>query len=228
MKLRDFLLKSIPYMLSIAGGVTLFLVTADNIKNENVADLINNIAASLLSIPLVFLLYDYSNSRISSQLSKTLATNLYDSTNTVMLNLVILLRSVIGMHGPITLESINRMQNISPAEIARRMKITSAHMDSLRKYHDALDSLMYRSARDNILPPDKIQNLSGIVGDISRLANEYKFRKNKKIAAKYMTDIISRISDWLDSDAGAAMHFQQMLQAAADSSVAATAARAKK
>lgn len=68
--LRDIFLKMIPYMLSIAGGLALYLLTADNIKNPNLADLINNIAASLLAIPLVFLLYDYSNYRVSRQLKK--------------------------------------------------------------------------------------------------------------------------------------------------------------
>lgn len=228
MKFRDLLLKSIPYILSIIGGVTLFLITVDNVKDPSIADLMNNIAASLLSIPLVFLLYDYSNYRISSKLSQNLATNMYDQINTIMLNLVILMRHIIGVRGPITLESVNKMQNLTTSEIARRMKITNAHLDSLHKYHSDMDNLMYRSARDNILPPDKIQNLSGIVSDISRLANEYKFRSNKKIAGKYMADIISRISDWLDSDAGTAMHFQQMLQAAADSDVVPTKPATKK
>ena len=58
-QLRNILLKSVPYMLSVAGGITLFVLTKDNIHNPSVADLIDNIAASLLSIPVVFLLYDY-------------------------------------------------------------------------------------------------------------------------------------------------------------------------
>ncbi len=70
-KLRNFLLKSIPYLLSIAGGATLFIVTKDEITDPSLADLVTNIAASLLSIPLVFLLYDYSNYRIQKQIKHT-------------------------------------------------------------------------------------------------------------------------------------------------------------
>ena len=55
-ELRDVLLKSIPYLLSIAGGVALFLITVDNVRDPAVSDLMNNISASLLSIPIVFLL----------------------------------------------------------------------------------------------------------------------------------------------------------------------------
>ena len=74
--LRDVLLKSIPYLLSIAGGVALFLITVDNVRDPAVSDLMNNISASLLSIPIVFLLYDYSNYRVSKKLNQTLATSM--------------------------------------------------------------------------------------------------------------------------------------------------------
>ncbi len=64
------LLKSIPYLLSIAGGAILFLLTKDEIADPSLADLITNMAASLLSIPLVFLLYDYSNYLINRHLRR--------------------------------------------------------------------------------------------------------------------------------------------------------------
>ncbi len=67
-KFHVVLLKSIPYMLSIIGGAVLFLSTKDSIVNQSLAALITNMAASLLSIPLVFLLYDYSNFLINRRL----------------------------------------------------------------------------------------------------------------------------------------------------------------
>lgn len=69
-KLHTVLLKSIPYLLSIAGGAALYLLTKDEISDPSLADLVTNMAASLLSIPLVFLLYDYSNYLIDRRLSK--------------------------------------------------------------------------------------------------------------------------------------------------------------
>ena len=106
---RDFMLKSIPYLLSIAGGVVLFIVTKDNLADKELADLVTNIAASLLSIPLVFLLYDYSNSRISSRLSTTLAANMTDKINVLVLNIIMQLRKSVGLRGRATLESLNRI-----------------------------------------------------------------------------------------------------------------------
>lgn len=211
-KLRDILLKSIPYLLSIAGGLVLFILTKDNIKNENVADLINNIAASLLSIPLVFLLYDYSNSRISRRLSQTMAENMADKVNLLVMNLTILMRRISGVRGKLTLAAVNKMGDWRPSRIAERMKITQADIDELRKYRDELDNLIYKYARENILSVDRAQDLSAMARDMSHLINEHKFYSNKKITSKYVASIITRITDWLDTDAEMAMHFQQLLQ----------------
>lgn len=198
--------------MSIAGGLVLFILTKDNIKNENAADLINNIAASLLSIPLVFLLYDYSNSRISRRLSQTMAENMADKVNLLVMNLIILMRRISGVRGKLTLAAVNKMGDWRPSRIAERMKITQADIDELRKYRDELDNLIYKYARENILSVDRAQDLSAMARDMSHLINEHKFYSNKKITSKYIANIITRITDWLDTDAEMAMHFQQLLQ----------------
>ena len=113
--LRDFLLKMIPYVLSIAGGLVLFIVTKDDIHDPSVTDLINNIAASLLSIPLVFLLYDYSNYRVSKQLKKTLANNMGDKISVLLLKLIMVIRQIIGEE-----VSANWKNGLNYDELARK------------------------------------------------------------------------------------------------------------
>ncbi len=212
MKLRDVLLKMIPYLLSVAGGLLLFVLTKDNISNENVADLINNIAASLLAIPLVFLLYDYSNSRVSKRLSQTMAQNLGDTINLLVMNLILVMRRIADVRGPVTLESVNKMSDWRPSYIARRLKITSRDLDELRKYRDELNDLIYKYARANILTTNQIQDLSAMARDLSHLINEHGFYANKQISSKYVAGIVTRITDWLDTDAEMSLHFQEMVK----------------
>ncbi len=213
-QLRSILLKSVPYMLSIAGGITLFVLTKDNIHNPSVADLIDNIAASLLSIPVVFLLYDYSNYRISRKLSKTMANNMSSRISTQILGLIILIRQMLGMRGKVTLETINKMQDLSTNQIAARLKINTVQMQSLHAYHNNLENLIYQYGKNNIFDTASLQTLSGLSLDLLRLMNEHQFHGNKKSGAKYISDLISRIVDWLDSDAGASMDFQKLLSEA--------------
>ena len=84
----------------------------------------------------------------------------------------------------------------------------------MRTYCNELDDVVNSSTKNSILTPDQIQVITGLIRDMSLLINEHNFRHNKRIAAKYIENIIGKIIDWLDSDAFAAMHFQQLLDAA--------------
>ena len=208
---RDIFLKIIPYALSVGGGLILFIVTKDDIHNPNVTDLINNISASLLSIPLVFLLYDYSNYLVSRRLKKTLADNMGDKISVLLLYLTIIIRQIIGARGKLTFASLNNMGDFSISHIAAHLKITPSAMNGLRQCRDNLDNLIYHNANANVLSADEIQSLSALMREISQLINEHSFRKNHRVAAKYIKNIIGHITDWMDADAFASMHFQQLL-----------------
>lgn len=208
---RDIFLKMIPYVLSVAGGLVLFILTKDDVHNPNVTDLINNISASLLSIPLVFLLYDYSNYLVSRRLKKTLADNMGDKISVLLLNLTIIIRQIIGARGKLTFASLNNMGDLSVSYIATHLKITSSAMNGLRECRDNLDNLIYHNTNANVLSADEIQSLSALMREISQLINEHSFRKNHRVAAKYIKNIIGHITDWMDADAFASMHFQQLL-----------------
>ena len=204
----------IPYLLSIAGGIVLFKLTENNIHDPNLSDLINNIAASLLAIPLVFLLYDYSNYRVSSQLNKTMTSHITDKTNIILLNVIIITRQILDIKKKLTFTTLNQMGNMSLSKITNKLKITKKQLDDLRTYCNELDDVVNSSTKNSILTPDQIQVITGLIRDMSLLINEHYFRHNKRIAAKYIENIIGKIIDWLDSDAFAAMHFQQLLDAA--------------
>lgn len=209
--LRDFLLKTIPYILSIAGGLTLFIITKDDVHDPNVTDLINNIAASLLSIPLVFLLYDYTNYRVSKQLKKTLADSVGDKINVILLRVAIVIRGIIGMRKKLTFMTLNNMSDISISRISSRLKITPLALSELHSLHDQLYDFIYHGANTNVLSVDQIQSLSGLLHEISQLINEHEFRRNRRIAAKYIKNIMGHIADWMDSDAFASLHFDKLL-----------------
>ncbi len=210
-KLRNILLKMIPYVLSVAGGLILFIVTKDEVHNPNVTDLINNISASLLSIPLVFLLYDYTNYRVSKQLNKTMADSMTDKINIILLNLIMIIRQMLGIRRTLTFASMNKMSNLSQSKIVANLKITQNLANELRTYRDEIDNMIYNGAKPNVLTSAQVQMLTGLVRELSLLINEHSFRRNRRVAAKYIENIIGKIIDWMDSDAFASMHFQQLL-----------------
>ena len=192
----------------------MFIVTKDEVHNPNVTDLINNISASLLSIPLVFLLYDYTNYRVSKQLNKTMADSMTDKINIILLNLIMIIRQMLGIRGTLTFASMNKMSNLSQSKIVANLKITQNLANELRTYRDEIDNMIYNGAKPNVLTGAQVQMLTGLVRELSLLINEHSFRRNRRVAAKYIENIIGKIIDWMDSDAFASMHFQQLLGAA--------------
>ena len=197
--------------MSIAGGIILYTGAIDNAPTENMRDLIINVSASLLSIPLVFLLYDYTNSRVSNQMKKHLANSVSDRLNTVMLNLVVTLRSMLRARAKLSPENLNRMLIMRANEIARRLQITPHHISELRSIHNDIDILLYRNTSDNILTAEQHDILSGIARIITHLVNENKFRRNHHLSSKYTEILMSRILDWLDADTVTALKLTQHL-----------------
>lgn len=189
----------------------MFIVTKDDIHDPNMTDLINNIAASLLSIPLVFLLYDYSNYRVSKQLQKTMADSVGDKINVILLRLAIVIRGIIGMRKKLTFMTLNNMSDISVSRISTRLKITPSALSELHSLYDQLYDFIYHGANTNVLSVDQIQSLSGLLREISQLINEHEFRRNRRIAARYIKNIMGHIADWMDSDAFASLHFDKLL-----------------
>lgn len=211
--LRTIFLKSLPYLMSITGGIILYTGAIDNAPNANLRDLIINVSASLLSIPLVFLLYDYTNSRIARQMKKNLANSMSDRLNILMLNIILMLREMMGVRTKLNTENLNRMLMWRVPEISRRLKITTKTNQELREYHSELDTLLYRNGQNEVINSDVFQTLSALSREMTRLINESKFRRNKRLSAKYVEGIMARILDWLDSDSVAALNLQKHISA---------------
>ena len=211
MNLRTVFLKSVPYLMSIAGGIILYTGAIDNAPNDNLRDLIINVSASLLSIPLVFLLYDYMNYRVSRQMKKSMMNNVTDKLNTVMLNIILTVREALGVRSKLTTENLNRMLIWQAHEITPKLKITPKIAEQFKEYHNDLDTLLFRNGQSNVLNAEQVQILTDVARDMTHLINENKFRKNRHMTAKYIAAIMAKILDWLDSDSVATLNLQQHL-----------------
>ncbi|MBE6459413.1 MAG: hypothetical protein IKB05_05290 [Alphaproteobacteria bacterium] len=211
LNIRTFLLKSLPYLMSIAGGIILYTGAIDNAPNANIRDLVINVSASLLSIPLVFLLYDYTNSRVARQMKKSVIHSMTDKLNDVLVNTIMMLRDAMGVRNKLSLENLNRMLVWRAPEIARRLNITPRVLDALHSCHNDLDTLLFRNSQTNTLTPDQVQILSSIARAMAHLINETKFHKNRHVSAKYVENIMGHILDWLDADSVAALNLAHHL-----------------
>ena len=213
---RDFFLKSLPYLLSITGGIILYTGAIDNAPNDNIRDLVINVSASLLSIPLVFLLYDYTNSRINRQMKRHMANSVGDRLNDLMINMILLLRELLVVRSKPTTENINRMLSWHASDIVKRLSISANRIEKMRAYHNDLDALLFRNSQTDVLSSEQVQILSSLARAMSHFINENKFHKNRHVSAKYLETIMTKILDWLDIDSVAALSISKHLSGASD------------
>lgn len=208
--LKNLLLKTIPYILCIIGGIVIFIISLNNVNDPNVSGLLDNVSASLLSIPLVFLLYDYTNYRISRQVNKRIANTILDKTNSVMLNIAAVLRSCLGLQGKFHLDSFNKLQDWSLKKLSARLKLRPKDMRELRTYRYEIDEILYRSSKGGVLSEDQSEVLSGLSREISHLMTESNFKRDKQLSAKHIKKIIDGIVSWQEASISLSAHLEDI------------------
>lgn len=200
-RVRNFLLKSIPYLLSIAGGLAIFIFASDEIHDANLNDLINNISASLLSIPLVFLLYDYSNYLISRRVNRTLATGVIGRVNSIVTDLQTTIRNIAGVRKNVSFGEFERML-ASHRVTFHRARITPAVIAQLTAARDGLDDIVYRIASTGAIAHGQVQILSDMARTLSHIIDQYRVRGLRGTYVKYLDNTLMQIGDWYDSVGG--------------------------
>lgn len=209
--LRKFFLKTLPYMVSVLGGIILFSISMDNVKDPALEALISNISASLLAIPLVFLLYDYTNTRVSRRLQETLRTGVQDKTNTIVLHLILVLRRMVKMRGRITRTNIGNLADLSERQILRRLNLRTDYVETLHQYYQDLENLVLGYGKENVFTPEQLRLLSDLARNISHIISVRHLGGNKRVIARHIKNIGNEISDWLDSSSEVSENFNQTL-----------------
>lgn len=210
-KVRNFALRSLPYLVSIAGGVILFSISLDNVKDPAVEALISNISASLLAIPLVFLLYDYTTTKVSRQLQKTLRNGFNDKVNTVILHIALVLRKITNMRGRITRANIAAIQKISESRMMERMTVRSEYINEMHGYYRELENIILGYGKENILAPEQLQLLNALTHDIARMVGACRISGHRRVIATHIKNIAMEITDWMDTSTDVAQSFDQLV-----------------
>lgn len=192
MKLRHFILKAIPYVLSIAGGVFVFDFSQKYLHDPSWLDLTNNISASLLAIPLVFLFYDYSNFLITRRMKKSQQANIVNIIDGILFKI---------------LEQMKRIINIKEIKVPiqdlninyKKLNLDAKYIKALKRQLDSMEELLYKSDKIEVLDAQHTQILSFIVQELNQILNEYRYHNSPREIARYIETVMSIIDDWFSA-----------------------------
>ena len=189
MSLTNFFLKSIPYVLSIAGGIFVFDFSQKYLHDAGWIDLMDNVAASLLAIPLVFLFYDYSNFLVTRRVHKHQHTNLINTLDTILFKILAQMKNIIGLARiEVPMQDINLNY--------KKLNLDTKYLRNIRKQLHSLEDLLYKSDKIEVLDPQHTQVLSFIAQELNQIMNECKYHNSPKEIARYIETTLSMIDDW--------------------------------
>ncbi len=200
MNMRTFFIKSIPYILSVLGGWVVYILFVVNIHDDaNLTGLMSNIAASLLAIPLIFILYDYVNWKMSSRLNEQMAESLGFDVNSIVLKAIKELRSMLMPGARISWSMIEQMLHMRTEEIRKNWKPNDADIATLHTHKKSLNELSYKLVRAGILPERQIQLVISMTKHMAQVVNEYEYRGKSARLIKHFEELLDSIDDWFDS-----------------------------
>jgi len=189
MVFMNIVLKSIPYVLSIAGGVFVFDFSQDYLHDPNWIDLMNNVSASLLAIPLVFLFYDYSNYLVTRRMHKHQHNNVINTLDGYLLKILADMKNIIGLPRiEVPMQDINLNY--------KKLNFDKKYIRGIRKQLNLLEDLLYKSDKIEVLDPQHTQILSFIAQELNQILNELKFHNSPREIARYLETTLSMIDDW--------------------------------
>jgi hypothetical protein len=189
MVLMNIVLKSIPYVLSIAGGVFVFDISKDYLHDPNWIDLMNNVAASLLAIPLVFLFYDYSNFLVTRRVHRHQHASIINTLDGYLFKILTQMKNIIGLSRiEVPMQDINLNY--------KKLDLDAKYLRLIRKHLKELEDLLYKSDRIEALDPQHTQILSFIAQELNQILNECKYHNSPKEIARYIETTLSMIDDW--------------------------------
>ena len=189
MNIVHFLLKAIPYVLSIAGGIFVFYFSQKYLQEPSWIDLTNNISASLLAIPLVFLFYDYSNFLITRRMKRNQHTSVVNQIDTFLFKILTQMKNIIQLPRiEVPMQDLNLNY--------KKLDLDIKYIRALKKQLELMEDLLYKSDKIEILDPQHTQILSFIVQELNQILNEYKFHNSPREIARYIETTLSMIDDW--------------------------------
>lgn len=189
MRISNLLLKSIPYALSIAGGVFVFDFSQDYLRDPNWVDLMNNVSASLLAIPLVFLFYDYSNYLVTRRMNNHQHVKVIGELDGYLLKILAQMKNIIGLARiEVPMQDINLNY--------KKLNLDPRYLRAIKNQLNNLEDLLYKSDKISVLDPQHTQILSFIAQEINQILNECKFHNSAREIARYIETTLSMIDDW--------------------------------
>lgn len=211
--MKKLFIKILPFLVAFISGILLYTITDNFITDTGLNNLLINVAAGLVSIPLVFIFYDVINKITSRNLHNSLFESITIEINNQLIELISYLSNILNLKQPETLNELDDFLDLEQSEIYQNLPILPVKTEPLKDIKDQLMQVVHKPSSFEILTETQIsallnitKEISFLIKNLSKKSEKKNLSKHKKIIAMNIEYIITNLTTWIESGKKDAFH----------------------
>ncbi|MGL4668424.1 MAG: hypothetical protein ACRCWR_10920 [Saezia sp.] len=199
--METFFLRLLPYLIALFIGLVLFVIADVFIKDAALNGLLMNVAAGLLSVPMVFICYEIVKERCDRRVNESIAKHLYFDLNH---SVVLLLASVAKMlgdeHG--SSECLISFLRAHKKSLQKMVESDPQVATDIMNCKNDIDRIIHNSNHLEVLGNDDIHLILAISKRSGMVSRELQSPMTKAMlnqVTESVTTLLDLISQWSES-----------------------------
>lgn len=192
--MKNTFVRSIPFLLAFCAGLAVFLTAMFILQDGNLYDIFIEISGALLGVPIVFVIYDYTDYLISRRVNKTLFNGIKFEVNSVISQAVKVIDKIVNVK---TKDIIQKLLVMRTSEIKKDIRMNKNAAKVFKDSSTKLMNLIYHGSNASVMDHDVLQNVMLIAKEFSILSE----LGDKSEIAAHIKQLAVQIDNWNDSSA---------------------------
>ncbi|WP_428897692.1 hypothetical protein Dip518_001483 [Parelusimicrobium proximum] len=198
--MKRFFLRIIPYLISIIAGLAIYVCSGKYVSDSTLNDLNVNIAAGLLSIPLVFITYEFFSNLSLSNINKAVRGQMIFEINDINISIISSLRKLLSQNTPLTPEELPVFLQTDENNIRKNIVMTDDTGKALQTEKEKLLHIL-NSNNTGIFSAQDLQILFSVSNCLGIISKEIIYRdkiKDKKTLITTTHNLLQSLAEWTD------------------------------
>lgn len=200
-KVKNIFLRLLPYFISIASGTIFYIAANKWIEDEGLNGLIVNIAAALLSIPLIFIFYEVISNMCTKNIKNSLFEHLCFEINYIIIDVIKNTRKMLNITDELNEDSLFLFLKKDKIFIKDNLVIQNELSKLFKSDKDKLLDLSYGQSSLEALSEPQINCLLSIAKNLGILSKEIEYidtTGSRTLVEDNILELLSLLARWID------------------------------
>ena len=197
--MKTFLLRILPFLISLIVGICLFSVEEYLIQHEGVSTLLMGIASGLFGIPIIFIFYETITSFSRKHIQSVITKHIIFEMNYPLISLLKELSAMLNFKEKLSGKNIHTFLAENRDLEHKTPNFSRMTPKKFQQYKDKILKIMYHNSKMDVLPEKVIQTLLSAAEELGVIASELEEKKKRaKIIKNSLEALIDDLEKWIE------------------------------